>query len=407
MDLLEGIKADLKPDNSILKEVDVFVKKINNLLKKKGVKAKCVKGGSIAKNTFLKNDYDVDLFVRFDKSWKDQPLSEVLEKVLNEEFEIERVHGSRDYFQIKNELLFEVVPVLEIDDYREAENVTDMSPLHVDYVKKKLKKGQHDEVRLAKQFCKAAKVYGAESYIKGFSGHILDLLIIYYGSFMKLSKNAVDWKSKVVIDIEGHLDDPLEELDKAKTHSPLVIVDPVQPYRNAAAALSKKKFDVFKQRCKEFLKKPSREFFKVKKLRKKDVEQNLEDEQLFFLEAEPLEGKKDVVGSKLMKAFRHIKRRVKKHDFEIRDSGWEFDKVGRFYIILKDEVLPEKKVMQGPPIEKEKGVKRFKEKYEKVFEQDGRLFSKVKREYREAEDLIEELLKDKYVQERVKNIKLV
>ncbi len=41
-----------------------MVKKINKKLKK----ARAVVGGSIAKKTFLKGDYDVDIFVQFDKN---------------------------------------------------------------------------------------------------------------------------------------------------------------------------------------------------------------------------------------------------------------------------------------------------------------------------------------------------
>jgi len=291
-ELLEKTRKILRPDTKIITKIDKTVKKINELLKKEGVKAECVKGGSIAKETFLKNDYDADLFVRFDYSLKDKKLSDILEKVLKKEFKIERVHGSRDYFQIKDEITIEIVPVLKIDNYKKALNVTDMSPLHVDYVKNKLNKNQADDIRLAKQFCKSAKVYGAESYIKGFSGHILDLLIIYYGSFEQLIMQAGVWGDKVIIDVEKHLKDPVKQLNSSKTQSPLIIVDPVQPDRNASAAMSKERFVVFKKRCKEFLKNPSEEFFIVKNIEKKEIEKNVKkDEELFFIKAQALKGK--------------------------------------------------------------------------------------------------------------------
>ena len=108
-----------------------------------------------------------------------------------------------------------------------ALNIIDISPLHTVFVKKHKK--LNDEIRLAKQFCRAQDCYGAESYINGFSGYSCELLVIHYGSFKKLARKAAKWKPKVVIDIlkkyKGK--NPLEELNPSKTQSPLVIIDPV------------------------------------------------------------------------------------------------------------------------------------------------------------------------------------
>lgn len=367
-----------------------------------------MKGGSTAKGTYLKDDYDVDLFVRFDYSYKDEMISDILEGVLDKDFKLERVHGSRDYFQIKMEqgFLIEIVPVLRIDDYKKALNVTDMSPLHVEYAKKRLSEEQKDDIRLAKQFCKAAKVYGAESYIKGFSGHILDILIIHYGSFESLVKNAADWGRKVIIDVEKHHEKPLEKLNDSKLHSPLIIVDPVQPDRNAAAALNNEKFELFKDTCRRFLEKPSKDFFRIRKLKKKDIDV-ASDEELFFFETRPKEGKKDVVGSKLLKAYEHMKYQLKKSDFKIRKTGWEFDDKARFYFLLKKERLPATFIRTGPPMEEKEGVRRFRAKHEKTFVENGRIFSEEKRKFRTAEPLLKSLMESAYVAERVKNIRLV
>ncbi|MFH1770173.1 MAG: CCA tRNA nucleotidyltransferase [archaeon] len=402
-ELLSKIKKELKPDNRVITEVDDTVKKINSLLKKEKIKADCVKGGSTAKGTFLKNDYDVDLFVRFDYSYKGKKISDILEPVLKKAFKIERVHGSRDYFQIQNKLLFEIVPVLKITDYRKAANVTDMSPLHVTYVNKKLKENQRDEIRLAKQFCKSAKVYGAESYIKGFSGHILDLLIIHYGSFEKLITAATKWKPKMVIDLEKHLKDPIKQLDKAKTHSPLIIVDPIQPDRNAAAAMNMEKFSLFVEACWKFLKNPSIEFFRVKPIVKKEIKLD-EDEQLIFMEALPLKGKKDIIGAKLLKTFQFLRAKIRKNDFELVDSGFEFIDKGIMYFIIKKEILSKTMIMAGPPLTEKIGVERFREKHKNTFVENNRLYAEENRKYREIDNLIKDSLKDKYIKERTKKI---
>ena len=60
MGLLKDVLKDIKPiekDNDIA----LFLKKLSNLVEKNNIKAEVFAGGSIAKGTFLKNDYDVDV----------------------------------------------------------------------------------------------------------------------------------------------------------------------------------------------------------------------------------------------------------------------------------------------------------------------------------------------------------
>jgi len=148
--------------------------------------AKLELGGSYAKDTFLRGNHDIDVFVKFPyKLYRDKDLSEILGKRLSRKHK--RVHGSRDYFQLqKNGYTFEFIPVLDIKDSSQAKNITDVSPLHKKWVREHLK--NPDEVRLIKKFCRAQNVYGAESYIKGFSGYVLEILIVHYGSFFNLGK---------------------------------------------------------------------------------------------------------------------------------------------------------------------------------------------------------------------------
>ena len=46
------------------------------------------------------------------------------------------------------------------------------------------------------------------------------------------------------------------ELNKSKQQGPLIVIDPVQKDRNAAAALNHEKFEIIKKTAKQFLKKP-------------------------------------------------------------------------------------------------------------------------------------------------------
>ncbi len=196
MKFLKEVLNEITPSKEEEKEIKNTVNSMLNRINKglKGAKAEL--GGSGAKGTWLKQ-FDVDFFVKFNyqkyKSKSDK-LSDILEKHLKKKFKkIIRLHGSRDYFQIKEKgYTFEIVPILNINKAEEAINITDVSPLHAKWVLKHKK--YLDDIRLAKKFCKAAKVYGAESYIQGFSGYICEILAVYYKGFLPLVREAFEKK---------------------------------------------------------------------------------------------------------------------------------------------------------------------------------------------------------------------
>jgi len=201
LNVLERIRPDKEYENNILKKTNELIKKIDESIKH----AKAVLGGSGAKGTWLKA-FDADIFVKFNyNKYKDKSdkISDILAKALKKYPKIIRLHGSRDYFQIKQgKFTFEIIPILDITRADQAKNITDVSPLHSKFVLSYKKLG--DEIRLTKQFCKVCGVYGAESYIRGFSGYICEILTINYGSFLNLIKNAAKWKDNVLIDVKKY-----------------------------------------------------------------------------------------------------------------------------------------------------------------------------------------------------------
>lgn len=408
------LKQHKTPDaeaKRLMAKVDGVISKINSGLKQNKIKADVVLGGSAAKGTFLKGDFDVDVFVRFDSKYKKENLSLLLEKAIKK-LKPEKVHGSRDYFHLEdNKLQFEIIPVLKIKKAEQAENVTDMSPFHVKWVEKHLNKKLKDEILLAKLFCKARRVYGAESYIQGFSGHVLDILVINYGSFEKLLKAAVAWPIKKVIDVEKHYKNEKEVIKKlniSKLVSPLIIVDPVDRNRNAAAALSLRNYKRFRKAAALFIKNPCEKFFVKEKITPAKLKKRANGFDVFIFNVKALKGKEDVIGSKIMKAFNYMKKQIELNDFNILEADWIFDKKENalLWFILKKETLSEKKEHMGPPIKAKSAVKAFKTKHKKAYERKNRLWAKVKRKFRKSKDCIKYLAKTDYVEEKVKSIKI-
>lgn len=395
MDILNEVLKEIKPKKKD-KRVNEFLKKLQLRINKRKINAEVFLGGSFAKGTYLKDNYDIDIFVRFNKKYIKEDLSKLLEGCLKG-LNYERVHGSRDYFQINTEFKFEIVPVLNIKKPEDAINVTDMSPLHVEWVKKNSDETLRNDIRLLKQFCKGCGVYGAESYIKGFSGHVVDILVIYYGGFEKVLKASLKWKDKEVIDYcKYHKGDALWNLNKSKLQSPIIVIDPILHSRNAAAALSDEKFEIFINCAKRFLKKEDKNFFVVKVF-------DAENYGGFVLKFKSLKRKEDVAGAKILKAFEFILKELK--EFEVVDSGWDWDKEkGKMWFKVKNHEISEEYERIGPSIDRCDDVKKFKLKHKIYYVKDKHVCCKIKRKYFKVEDKLESLLKDKYVTERIKVI---
>jgi len=286
-------------------------------------------------------------------------------------------------------------------DTLEAENVTDMSPLHVDWITEKLHRNPklRDEIILAKVFCKAQGLYGAESYISGLSGHVLDILVVYFGSFRKLLENAITWHKYKVIDIEGYNSE--DDMNESKI-SPIIVIDPVDKRRNAAAALSTEKFTLFKQKAAEFIERPSAKLFVKTPVTKEGLLKKAGKNVLVMVMAEPIMSKIDVMGSKLLKVHEHILKHMALHGFVMVDSGWQWapaEEAVSWYII-DPEILSSRREHMGPPTKELPAADKFREKHERCYENKGRLFVEVRRDFRKPEDLIRNLLSDRYVKER-------
>ncbi|MCH8945462.1 MAG: nucleotidyltransferase domain-containing protein [Nanoarchaeota archaeon] len=392
-EVLENIKISEKDEEKINNSLNEVLKHIKKNISKLRIDAEIFVGGSFAKETMIKTEkYDIDVFIRFDRKYKKE-ISELTGKILKG-LNKTRIHGSRDYFRIKiNPSFFvEIIPVKKIKNSRESENITDLSYSHVSYIKRKLKsKKILDEIRLAKAFCYANNCYGAESYISGFSGYSLELIVYYYGSFLKFIKAVEKMSGKVVIDIEKHFKNKQEilmDLNSSKLQSPIVLIDPTYKQRNTLAALSDETFEKFKKSCKKFLKNPRLDLFKPKKIDLEKIKKNAIKKGFRFvlIEIKTNKQKGDIAGGKLLKFYKHFNKEIE-NCFEIKNKGFEYNngKQALVFFVTKNkkEIL-----FRGPWVKDEKNTARFRKKHKNVFTRKSRLYSKEKMNFN-----IEEFLK--------------
>lgn len=430
-ELLEGLKEEWRPSDretlEVKKIAGAFVRKLASSLKKARIKARPIVGGSGAKGTWLKGLHDIDVFVCFDYAKykeKSAELSELLAAAIKKAFpKYERLHGSRDYFRVKTGgYNFELVPILLIKKAGQARNITDASLLHSEWVKMKIRKKSAlaDDIRLTKAFCRAQRVYGAESYVRGFSGYACEVLTAYYGSFLQLiTAAAAKWKKqissgkKIIVDAERHYKgkDPLSELNQAKVQSELIVIDPVQKDRNATAALSNEVLEKFIAAAAGFTGKPAKSFFERQQVTVEKLRQKAKGKKLTVVEAKPLSGKEDVVGAKLVKAFEHILLQLKEKGFDVSESGWEWEKGSKLAMLwyIVNRAVPKPEVRYGPPLSSKLHAEKFKEEHEgkkgkRLFEKSGRLYAMIEREYKLPEQLISAVIsEDAYLKDKAQH----
>tara|TARA_Y100000034_G_scaffold97773_1_gene119524 strand:+ start:3483 stop:4745 length:1263 start_codon:yes stop_codon:yes gene_type:complete len=402
--LVEISSEESKKLKDVLKE---FEDKVNSALKKKKVNATLFLGGSIGKGTCLPGIHDIDYFMRFDlKKYGEEDISQICGETLALAFKkIVRLKGSRDYYQIMMKgYEFEVIPVLKITHASQAKNITDHSPFHVNWMKKQLKsrKTLDLEMRLAKQFFRAAGVYGAESWIGGFSGHSIEILVVHYGSFEKLVKAVVKWGDKEVIDVEKKYKkkiDILEILGEAKTQSPLVLVDPVEAERNASAALSQEKYDLFKNWASSFLKNPSARAFEEVEIGVEDIKKLGKGKKLFIFRTKPTSEKLDISGARMVKELENVVRLFKEKGFSVLDEGmyWNKKDDGLIWVVLDKKDLPKKYVFKGPPtFSPTINIRNFKTKYarKKVWREGYNYYVELTRKQTKAEQIVRLIKKE-------------
>ena len=352
-----------------------FIKSLNA----KGLKAKV--GGSLAKTTLIKKEskQDIDIFVIFDYS---EDIIDLEKKLRSIKFEgkLKKVHGSRDYFQIECEnAILEIIPVVKNSDPELAENVTDVSLSHVRYITDEIKKNPKiaDEIKLAKSFCKANKFYGAESYIKGFSGYSLEILIIHFGGFLKFLKGIQ--KTNIVDTMKYFRGEKeiMRELNSSKLNSPVIVIDPTYKYRNATAGLGLETFSKFLDKSKEFLKSPSLDFFKEKKIDVENLKVLAKKRKATLLEINMTTTRQegDIAGTKMKKVFELFIKKLEKKQQEIIAEEFIYSdgQSAKGYLIILEK--PEIEV-RGPPIGLETPIQEFKKARKNIYKKKNFYYCK-------------------------------
>ena len=384
--------------------------KITSACKQEGINAIVRVEGSVAKDTWLSDSLDIDIFMRLPTSIPRKNLGDIglkiAKKAAGDAKQIERF-AEHPYLEIFLEgHRVDIVPCYDTKP-GEWQSATDRTPYHTDYIKTHLGKELLGEVRLLKKFMQGTDVYGAEIKVGGFSGYLCELLIMKFGSFAKTIRGFAQYNRRVVIDIEGVYADREKELSLLFPE-PLVIVDPVDKGRNVASAVQPQKLYTFIGAARAFLKKPSADFFYPPKptvLSSEELKDQLSNRgsSVVFLVIGELNAVPDVLWGQLYKSKRSLRTLLELNDYRVlKDAVWSNEKsLSVFMFELEQQVLPNVKKHLGPPLERENECEKYLSKYaenERVISgpyiEDGRWMVELPRKTTDAAVLLKEKLVD-------------
>ena len=263
LEVLSKIKPKSKDKTVIDAIYQDISSKINEVLTKNSIEAEITLSGSFSRDTWLAKVKDIDIFLILPYDSKYQP--EDVVSLIREQLDYpwEKRHAEHPYLYAKTkELALEIIPGYQYKPNRKMRSAVDRSPSHKKFVIKNLPVGSNDEVRLLKQFMKGIGVYGAEIKIHGFSGYLVELLIIHHqGKFIEVIKQAKSSLKTPITFNKNEKVDPKEFKDDA-----LIVIDPVDLNRNVASAVGKESLIRFVAAAEIFLKQPKIEFFFPKEL---------------------------------------------------------------------------------------------------------------------------------------------
>ncbi|MEM3736951.1 MAG: CCA tRNA nucleotidyltransferase [Candidatus Bathyarchaeia archaeon] len=350
----------LEEREEVLKLAEMLQARVEEEAQKHQIDVESRVEGSIAKDTWLRSDKDVDIFLLFHPSLEREKLStlglKIAEASVREYGGVKR-YAEHPYIESRvGDLKVNIVPCYKVELGR-WKSSTDRTPFHTEYIKARLRSAeQKTEVRLLKRFMKGVGVYGADIKTGGFSGYLAELLILNSGDFVTTLKAASMWREGELIDIEGHYKDRVEDA-KRLFDDPLIVVDPVDWRRNVASALKKECFNTFRAASKYFLKAPNLAFFyppQPKPLTQEELRRILIDRgaDLIFVILENIEAVPDILWGQLYKTLKSLGRLLRQHDFKLlRSTAWSDE---RKYSILIFEVesnrLSRLKKHLGPPV---------------------------------------------------------
>lgn len=322
--------------------------------------------GSAAKDTWLPNQVDLDVFLLFDPALSRAQLEEeglaagreILHESTLRYAEHPYVVGPFEGYEA------DVVPAYKVENGQQIQSSVDRTPFHNLWVQEKIRQDPAltTEIRLMKAWLRGVGVYGAKTALRGISGYLSEVLTIHHGGFLQTLAHAKDFRPGTRIDPSGGG-------TAGHPEEPLVVVDPVDPTRNAAAAVRTDRLERFAQAAHAFLAGPSMRFFEPAPLvpPRLEIAQEVLRLRGFIAVVFPVpDMREDARDPHLERAAMTLGRQLERIGFDVEKTWGGITKNGRsaLAVITKKSRLPRSRLHLGPPTGIQTRSAEFQSKYE-------------------------------------------
>ena len=346
-------------------------------------------GGSFAKKTWLMQNSDIDIFIRFKKNVSEKEFEKISLEIGLGVLPVDSRdirYSQHPYVEGKiKDTRVNIVPCYDVKN-GEWKSAADRSPFHTRYMRKALTPKMRNEVRILKTFLRSNKILGAEIATQGFSGYVAEVLILRYKSFRNLINSILEIKEKQVIG------------EAAKTFdTPLVIMDPVDSNRNLAAAISTENIGKFILLCRAFKDKPSKEFFIETKTRVSETYWN----NLLVVRFNFKENRPDIIWGQIKKMVGVLSSQLETNGFTVLRSRPHVGQDKKIYLFFFLESIEISCIysQNGPEFFRQDDSKKFISKNLRNNEpmwigRDQKITALKKRQYVHATEFMIDCLKD-------------
>lgn len=342
--------------------VDLLLARTEATVAEADVEADVLRVGSTARQTWLRGDRDIDIFVRFDPSYSREELERegiAIGKTVLPDGELE--YAEHPYVTAEFEgYSVDLVPCFRVESGAKTRSAVDRTPFHAEYVKERLDPTLATDVRVLKRFCEAIGVYGSDLRTEGFSGYLTELLVLEFGSVEGVLEAAASWHPPVHLDPEDH---GIEEFEDS-----LVVIDPTDPARNVAAVVSAENVARFQHHVRAVLAEPSIDKFEPPEIAPltdhelRDHLQQRETTPIAVQFAAP-----DVVEDQLYPQLRSsvtsISNALDAHGFDVVRTTTFADETAVLYFELAVRERPAIERHAGPPVQVQQHAAAFLDRY--------------------------------------------
>ena len=324
--------------------------------------------GSFSRGTWIRGQHDLDIFLLFPPDTNREDLEEkglklaryVIADFTDEYYE---KYAEHPYLHARiGDIKIDLVPCYNLKPGSPLISAVDRTPFHTKYVKERVD-SLTDDILLLKQMMKVIGTYGSDQLTGGFSGYICEILVIYYNEFHSLLEAASHWKYGTLVDKEKH---------KSKSFSdPLIVIDPVDPKRNVASAVTIEKMSEFIEAARAYLVMPSRNFF-IKfpnpKFSCSELKLILNERgtELYIIRIKRPALIDEIIGPQMKRSTNAITVLLQEHEFVVNRSAFAMNNDECIFIFeMMIDNLPAVRRHSGPSIFIEKNSLEFFRKYRK------------------------------------------